>query len=153
SRGRELGGARRERDDLRALPRPGSRISPSSRGVHVLGRGVGERPRRRVVDRQALRGFSLDAGAAGPGLAAFRNTAEPLASGMVTWDDVVAAAERLQGVAPKTPVMTSTQLDSRLSAKAFLKCESFQRVGAFKFRGAYNAISRIPMDERARGVV
>jgi len=72
---------------------------------------------------------------------------------MVTWDDVVAAAERLRGVARKTPVMISTQLDSRLSAKTFLKCESFQRAGAFKFRGAYNAISRIPMDERARGVV
>ena len=72
---------------------------------------------------------------------------------MVTWDDVVAAAERLEGVARRTPVMTSTQLDERLSARVFLKCESFQRVGAFKIRGAYNAISRIPEADRARGVV
>jgi threonine dehydratase len=72
---------------------------------------------------------------------------------MVAWEDVVAAAERIDGVARKTPVMTSAQLDARLSAKVFLKCESFQRVGAFKFRGAYNAISRIPPEDRARGVV
>jgi len=72
---------------------------------------------------------------------------------MVTWEDVVAAAERLEGVARRTPVMTSTQLDERLSARVFLKCESFQRVGAFKIRGAYNAISRIPSDDRGRGVL
>ena len=72
---------------------------------------------------------------------------------MVTWNDVVAAAERLEGVARKTPVVTAAQLDARLSAQVYLKCESFQRVGAFKFRGAYNAISRIPVDDRPRGVV
>ena len=72
---------------------------------------------------------------------------------MVSWDDVVAAAERLRGVAHKTPVMTSHGLDERLSARLFLKCESFQRAGAFKIRGAYNAISRIPPEDRGRGVV
>lgn len=72
---------------------------------------------------------------------------------MVSWDDVVAARERLRGIARHTPVMTSGQLDLRLGATVFLKCESFQRVGAFKFRGAYNAISRIPEADRARGVL
>ena len=72
---------------------------------------------------------------------------------MVTWEDVESAAERLAGIARKTPVMTSSQLDARLSASVFLKCETFQRVGAFKFRGAYNAISRIPEADRPRGVL
>ena len=72
---------------------------------------------------------------------------------MVSWDDVVAAAERLRGVAHRTPVMTSRGLDERLSAKLFLKCENFQRAGAFKIRGAYNAISRITPQDRGRGVV
>lgn len=72
---------------------------------------------------------------------------------MVTWNDVVAARDRLEGVAHKTPVMTSHQLDEHLRASVFLKCESFQRIGAFKFRGAYNAISRIPEAARARGVL
>ena len=63
------------------------------------------------------------------------------------------AAERLRGVAHVTPVVTSRWLDERLGAAVFLKCESFQRIGAFKFRGAYNAISRLSGDERRRGVV
>jgi threonine dehydratase len=66
---------------------------------------------------------------------------------------VTDAAERLRGVAHVTPVMTSRWLDERLGAAVFLKCESFQRIGAFKFRGAYNAISRLSADERRRGVV
>src|SRR5262245_5285003 len=72
---------------------------------------------------------------------------------MVGWEDVVAAAERVRGVAHKTPVMTSRGLDERLSAQLLLKCESFQRAGAFKIRGAYNAISRIAPEDRPRGVV
>ena len=72
---------------------------------------------------------------------------------MVSWDDVVDARERLRGVAHRTPVMTSGQLDARLGASVFLKCESFQRVGAFKFRGAYNAISRLTPAERERGIL
>jgi threo-3-hydroxy-L-aspartate ammonia-lyase len=72
---------------------------------------------------------------------------------MVSWDDVVDARDRLRGVARHTPVVTSGQLDHRLGASVFLKCESFQRVGAFKFRGAYNAISRIPEADSGRGVL
>jgi threo-3-hydroxy-L-aspartate ammonia-lyase len=67
--------------------------------------------------------------------------------------DVDAAAARLEGVAHRTPVLTSRTLDERLEARAFLKCETFQRVGAFKFRGAYNAISQLSEAERARGVL
>ena len=66
---------------------------------------------------------------------------------------VTDAAERLRDVAHVTPVVTSRWLDERLGAAVFLKCESFQRIGAFKFRGAYNAISRLSADERRRGVV
>jgi threonine dehydratase len=72
---------------------------------------------------------------------------------MVTFDDVSRAAERLDGVAHRTPVMTSRTLDDRLGASLFLKCENLQRVGAFKFRGAYNAISKLSPEERQRGVL
>jgi threonine dehydratase len=71
----------------------------------------------------------------------------------VTYDDVAAAAERLSGHAHRTPVATSRTLDERLGAHVFLKCENLQRMGAFKFRGAYNAIAQIPEADRARGVV
>jgi threonine dehydratase len=67
--------------------------------------------------------------------------------------DVQAAAERLRGVAHRTPVMTSRTLDELTGATVFLKVETFQRIGAFKFRGAYNAISALDPDDRARGVV
>lgn len=66
---------------------------------------------------------------------------------------VLEAKERLDGHAHETPVFTSRTLDRLAGARVFLKCESFQRVGAFKFRGAYNAISRLGAGERARGVV
>lgn len=72
---------------------------------------------------------------------------------MVGWDDISAAAERIRGVARRTPVMTSRLLDERLNASVFLKCENFQRAGAFKFRGAYNTISRIAENDRPRGVL
>ena len=71
----------------------------------------------------------------------------------VGFDDVVAAAERIRGVAHRTPVITSRTLDERVGATCFFKCESFQRAGAFKFRGAYNAISRLDDGARARGVI
>jgi threo-3-hydroxy-L-aspartate ammonia-lyase len=71
----------------------------------------------------------------------------------VTYDDVAAAADRLAGKAHRTPVATSRTLDERLGARVFLKCENLQRMGAFKFRGAYNAIAQIPEGDRARGVV
>jgi threonine dehydratase len=72
---------------------------------------------------------------------------------VVTYDDVKAAAERLRGVAHRTPVATSRTLDERLSGRLFLKCENLQRAGAFKFRGAYNAIAKLTPDERARGIL
>jgi threonine dehydratase len=71
----------------------------------------------------------------------------------VTYDDVRAAAGRLDGVAHRTPVFTSRMLDERAGAAVFLKAESLQRGGAFKFRGAYNAIGALPEEQRARGVV
>jgi threonine dehydratase len=71
----------------------------------------------------------------------------------VSFDDVVAAAERIRGLAHRTPVVTSRTLDERLSARVFLKCENLQRAGAFKFRGAYNAVARLSAEERARGVL
>jgi threo-3-hydroxy-L-aspartate ammonia-lyase len=66
--------------------------------------------------------------------------------------DVRAAAERLRGVAHRTPVLTSRTLDALVDAHLFLKAETFQRGGAFKFRGAYNAISSLDADVLERGV-
>ena len=72
---------------------------------------------------------------------------------MVSFEDVEEAARRLRGIAHLTPVMTSRTLDERLGAKLFLKCENLQRAGAFKFRGAFNAVARLTPAERARGVL
>jgi len=71
----------------------------------------------------------------------------------VSYGDVLAAARRIDGVAHRTPVMSSITLDQRVGARVFLKCEQFQRMGAFKFRGAYNRLAQLTPDERARGVV
>lgn len=70
-----------------------------------------------------------------------------------TYDDVAAAAARIAGFARVTPVMTSRLADEMLGCRVFFKCENFQRTGAFKFRGAYNALSRFDEDQRLRGVV
>jgi threo-3-hydroxy-L-aspartate ammonia-lyase len=70
-----------------------------------------------------------------------------------THDDVLAAARRLSGVANRTPVFTSRALNERVGAEVFLKAEQFQRGGAFKFRGAYNAVSSLSELELERGVV
>ncbi len=78
---------------------------------------------------------------------------EPATGPAISFDDVLAAAERLRGVAHWTPVLTSHTLDEMTGATVFLKVETFQRIGAFKFRGAYNAISALDPDTRARGVV
>lgn len=67
--------------------------------------------------------------------------------------EVHAAAARLEGIAHRTPVMHSRTLDERVGTEVQLKCESFQRVGAFKFRGAYNALSQLDDEARRRGVV
>jgi len=72
---------------------------------------------------------------------------------VVTYDDILAAAERLRGAAHRTPVATSRTLDERLSGRLFLKCENLQRAGAFKFRGAYNAIAKLAPAERGRGIL
>lgn len=69
----------------------------------------------------------------------------------VTIEDVRAAAARLAGVARRTPVMTSRSLDEVVGASVFVKCENLQRVGAFKFRGAYNALSRLAAGETGQG--
>jgi threo-3-hydroxy-L-aspartate ammonia-lyase len=63
------------------------------------------------------------------------------------------AHDRLAGVARRTPVLSSSTFDRRVGAEVLLKCENFQRGGAFKFRGAYNTISRLSTVERERGVV
>lgn len=70
-----------------------------------------------------------------------------------TYDDVAAAAARLQGQAHRTPVMRSRTIDGELSAQLFFKCENLQRMGAFKFRGAFNALSRFDARQRQSGVV
>jgi threo-3-hydroxy-L-aspartate ammonia-lyase len=71
---------------------------------------------------------------------------------MISLDDVQAAARRIDGVALRTPVLTSRTLDEATGATVFLKAENLQRAGAFKFRGAYNAVASLSDDERARGV-
>ncbi len=70
-----------------------------------------------------------------------------------TFADIQAAAKRLQGVAHRTPVLTSSFLDNLTGNHLFIKCENFQRAGAFKFRGAYNALAQLPAAQRRYGVV
>ncbi|MGW5328383.1 threo-3-hydroxy-L-aspartate ammonia-lyase [Streptomyces sp. NPDC004014] len=70
----------------------------------------------------------------------------------VSFDDVQEAAARLQGIAHRTPVLTSRTLNSAVGAEVFVKCENFQRVGAFKFRGAYNAAARLSPGQLAKGI-
>jgi threo-3-hydroxy-L-aspartate ammonia-lyase len=72
---------------------------------------------------------------------------------MVTYDDVAAAHERIKPQARRTAVMTSRQVDEITGASVFFKCENLQRMGAFKFRGAYNALSLLSPDEKRRGVL
>jgi threonine dehydratase len=71
----------------------------------------------------------------------------------IGFDDILAARERLRGVAHITPVITSHTLDAQAGRAVFLKCENLQRGGAFKFRGAYNTISQLTQPERERGVI
>jgi threo-3-hydroxy-L-aspartate ammonia-lyase len=70
-----------------------------------------------------------------------------------TYDDVSAAAQRLQGQAHRTPVLRSTTADNLLGAQLFFKCENLQRMGAFKFRGAFNALSQFTPAQRKAGVL
>ncbi len=71
----------------------------------------------------------------------------------ITYDDIAAARQRLAGVAHVTPVMRSRQADERTGATLFFKCENFQRMGAFKFRGGYNALARFSPEQRRAGVI
>jgi len=70
-----------------------------------------------------------------------------------TFADVVAASERIAGVAHATPVKTSRTVNAALGAEIFFKCENMQRMGAFKFRGGYNALARFTPEQRKAGVV
>jgi threonine dehydratase len=70
-----------------------------------------------------------------------------------TFEDVSAAAHRLKGQAHHTPVMTSRTADAMFGAQLFFKCENFQRMGAFKFRGGYNALARFTPEQRKRGAL
>ena len=70
-----------------------------------------------------------------------------------TFADIESAAAQIRGVAHRTPFVTSRSVDERTGGEVFFKCENLQRGGAFKFRGAYNALSRLGADERRRGVV
>jgi threonine dehydratase len=70
----------------------------------------------------------------------------------IEFSDILSAAERLEGVAHKTPVMSSRLINERVGAEVFFKCENFQKVGAFKFRGGWNAVSRLTEEQAQRGV-
>lgn len=80
-------------------------------------------------------------------------TSCPITRPLPTFDDVRAAADRLRGHAHCTPVLRSATVDARTGASLFFKCENLQRMGAFKFRGAFNAIARLDAKQRAQGVV
>ena len=69
------------------------------------------------------------------------------------FDLVIEAQKRIEGHAHVTPVMTSQTLNDITGAQIFLKCENFQRMGAFKFRGAYNAMSQLTEEQKKRGVI
>ena len=71
----------------------------------------------------------------------------------VNFDDVARAHERIRGHAHRTPVLTSSTIDALTGAKVHFKCENLQRMGAFKFRGAYNALSQLSPAQKKRGVV
>jgi threonine dehydratase len=71
----------------------------------------------------------------------------------ISFDDVAAAHERLRGVAHRTPVLTSSTANALSGAQLYFKCENFQRMGAFKFRGAYNSIAQFTPEQKAGGVI
>lgn len=71
----------------------------------------------------------------------------------ISYKDVINARDRLAGVAHRTPTLTSTTADTIAGGRVFFKCENLQRMGAFKFRGAYNALARFTSEQKAAGVV
>jgi threo-3-hydroxy-L-aspartate ammonia-lyase len=80
-------------------------------------------------------------------------TEAPIDTNIVTFADIEAAHQRLTGVAHKTPVMTSRTVNELTQRQVFFKCENFQRMGAFKFRGAYNALSQLSEQQKRQGVL
>ena len=74
-------------------------------------------------------------------------------SALPSYEDILNASKQIAGAAHRTPVVTSRSVDDRIGARVFFKCENLQRAGAFKFRGAYNALSRLSGEERQRGVL
>lgn len=76
-----------------------------------------------------------------------------MSSFLPTYNDVVQASQCLEGVAHRTPVLSSATLNQRLGAQVFFKCENFQRIGAFKFRGGYNALVHLSAEQRRAGVI
>ncbi|TXF99858.1 threo-3-hydroxy-L-aspartate ammonia-lyase [Massilia arenae] len=75
------------------------------------------------------------------------------AASLPTYEDVAQAAERILGAAHRTPVLTSRTVNEEFGAEVFFKCENMQRMGAFKFRGGYNALAKFSPDQRRAGVV
>src|SRR5436309_7555527 len=71
----------------------------------------------------------------------------------VSFDDVAAAHDRIRAQAKRTPVLSSSTVDALTGARVFFKCENFQRMGAFKFRGAYNALAQLSPEEKRRGAI
>jgi threonine dehydratase len=94
-----------------------------------------------VAKAPAGQPFTLDLPPSGP------------ATPLVTIQGVFAAADRLKGIVNTTPVMTSRTLDAQVGGAVFLKCENFQRIGAFKLRGAYNAMAQLTAAQRQAGVL
>ncbi|QIL72845.1 threo-3-hydroxy-L-aspartate ammonia-lyase [Diaphorobacter sp. HDW4B] len=76
-----------------------------------------------------------------------------MTTALPTFADVLAASERLQGVAHRTPVLRSTTANALLGAELFFKCENLQRMGAFKFRGGYNTLAQFSPEQKKRGVL
>jgi threonine dehydratase len=81
------------------------------------------------------------------------NTPDARPALAVSFDDVASAAQLLAGHCHRTPVVRSHTVDERVGARVFFKCENLQRAGAFKFRGAYNALTRLTPEQKRRGVV
>src|SRR5712691_4776269 len=83
----------------------------------------------------------------------FYNSPVPPLLSPVSFADIAAAHERIRAQAKRTPVLSSSTVDALTGAKVFFKCENFQRMGAFKFRGAYNALAQLSPEEKHRGVI
>lgn len=72
---------------------------------------------------------------------------------VISYDDIIQAHQRIAGFALKTPVLTSSTANEQTGAQLFFKCENFQHMGAFKFRGAYNALVKLSPEQQAKGVI